>query len=296
MTHGHENRAIKILSDNISDLSSRRDLISDELNVSFQMLADELRDLIQSNSPHGSELSRYKDIVAKYCSGTSVKDTVALLEHLTSYLPTPISVLSVSDDNYEIFSDNASSRIAYVKSNYTDSAFLAFSRLISSPKAVYAQGFDAACEDVYNGSCDYCILPIESVANGKLFGFYSLIDKYDLKIFAVCDIDEALSSNRTRYALISRKLLLLPSEKHQTYLEFSLIDDSASMLSEIMEAAHLCSLELYRINTIPVPYDDVAIKFYHVFDTTKASLWPYLMFLDIKYPSCKIVGQYIKID
>lgn len=295
MQHRPESNDLKIIYENICDFSERQMLISEQTSISYQMLAEAIKkDLSVEGSQHS--LTRYRSLVAKYCDRTDVSNTVrffiALTENISEYLPQ----ISPSDNEYEIFDCNSSAKIAYVKNNYTDSAFLSFSALFSAPKAHYSSNFEIACEDVYNGECDYCILPIESISNGKLFSFYSLIDKYDLKIFASCDIDEKHSQNRTRYALLSRKLLVIPHDKRRSYIEFSMIDDTAKDLSDIMAASDICGLRLYRIGTSHVPYDDVAIKYYHVFETTEANLLPFLMYLDIQHPSCKIIGQYIHIN
>lgn len=286
MSQISENKELSIISDNITDLSARRDIISKQVRISFQMLAQALKDDLQS----------YKEAVAEHCKGASPQDVVCFFGALAQNTDIPLSSISMLEGRFERFENKAEEKVAYLKNNYTNSAFLKFSKIVRSPKAIYKPSFDEVCEAVYNGSCDYCILPIESIANGKLFGFYSLIDKYDLKIFAVCDIDEKHSSNRTRYALLSRKILITTQKDHKSYLEFSLIDDSADALADIMSAAHHCSLGLYRVDSISVPYDDTTLKFYHIFDSSDSALVPFLMYLDIKHPSCKIVGNYIYIN
>ena len=185
--------------------------------------------------------------------------------------------------------------ISYVKNNHSEAAFIRFSKLFENPKVTYRTSFEEICEDVYNSASDYCILPIENSTGGKLLSFYSLIDKYDLKIFAVCDIDEGTSYKRTRYALISKKSLIHLKNKKNIFVEFSMVEDQNYSLKNILEAAEICGLELYRIDTVSSQYDDLAFKFYHVFKTKTQEILPFLMYLNYKYPRHEAIGYYIEI-
>ena len=167
--------------------------------------------------------------------------------------------------------------------------------MFEKAKVSYRTSFEDVCEDVYNSTSDYCILPIENSTGGKLFSFYSLIDKYDLKIFAICDLDEGSSDKRTRYALISKKTLIYPESKRNVFVEFSMIEDENYSLKNILEAADICGLELYRLDTVSSHYDDLAFKFYHVFKTKNPNVLPFLMYLNYKYPRHEDIGYYIEI-
>ena len=138
-------------------------------------------------------------------------------------------------------------------------------------------------------------MPIENSANGKLFSFYSLIDKYDLKIFAVCDLEDYPSEKTTRYALVCKKTFIYQSNKKSSYVEFSLIEDESYSLKNILEAAELCGLKLYRIDTAVAPYGDLAFKFYHIFKSKEESAIPFLLYLNYKYPRYEAIGYYISI-
>ena len=248
-----KSKDIEIISQNLSELKKRRDLIARETSVLIELL-------IKSNGITGSE------------------------ENLLQM------------ENYEIFSSNKLAVISYVKNNYNDTAFLRFSELFHTTKVSYGINFEEVCERVYNGVCDYCILPIESVAGGKLFSFYSLIDKYDLQIFAVCDIDEASSSKRTRYALLTRAPLICADDEKRHYFEFSLIKDDSYLLSDILDAADTVGARLYRIDSIPVPYDDLTFRIYHVFEADSNAFLALKTYLDYKYPQQKTVGHYLLLE
>ena len=170
-----------------------------------------------------------------------------------------------------------------------------FSELFEKPTVSYGTTFEEICADVYNSESDYCILPIECSSNGKMFSFYSLINKYELKIFAVCDVDEGVSGKRTRYALLSRKTLVYTSEAQLEYFEFSIIGSKDYCLYDILEAANSSPISVYRIDTLPVPYDDLKFRFHHIFEGRKKDIIPFIMYLNFKYPQYEVIGNYILI-
>lgn len=202
----------------------------------------------------------------------------------------------LTDEAYEIFPAKRRAVISYVKNNYNDAAFLRFSSLFTATKVTYGSGFEEICENVYNGLCDFCILPLESAPGGKLFSFYSLIEKYELHIIAACDIDEASTSKRTRYALVSKRFILPDKDKSRYFFEFSLIKDENSSLPEILDAAEALGTVLYRIDSIPVPYDDLTFRIYHVFEGEASSLTSLASYLFFKHPQSKTVGRYLLIE
>ena len=146
------------------------------------MLADMLANEIRNNGMDGKDsiISDYLTLIEDATPSDYIQFFSALIERMGSL----ISLTDDDDNSYEIFSSSSPSKISYVKNNYSDAAFMRFSSLFKLPKVAYGASFEDACESVYNAASDYCILPIENAANGKLFSFYSLIDKYDLKIFA----------------------------------------------------------------------------------------------------------------
>jgi len=284
-------KELKVIFENISELSARRDLVLEESDICFSLLAEYLT----KNTDLISSKNEIFELIRKYCANANASQCMSFLREITRNLSFPDSFLSLAEDNFEIFSKDKPAVISYVKNNYNDAAYLRFSELFSNAKVSYGASFDDICENVYNGISDYCILPIESVDAGKLFSFYSLIDKYDLKIFAVSDIDEGHTEKRTRYALLSRGNLIFSQQVEKAYFEFSVIHDDSYDLTDILNAAKACSLGLYRIDTIPVYYDDLAFKFYHVFELSGNDLIPFLIYIELRYPQFKPLGYYILV-
>ena len=253
-----KNKAIEIISKNLSELDKRRKLLIGETAACVELMMKELKE------KHASDVT---------------DETNALLH-----------------EDYEVFTEGRTAVISYVKNNYNDAAFLAFSKLFNTPKVSYGASFEEVCERVYNGVCDYCILPLESVAGGKLFSFYSLVEKYDLHIFAACDIDETSSSKRTRYALLSRTALIWEDNSKKSYFEFSIIKDDSYALTDVLDVAFAMGAKLYRIDSIPLPYDDLTFRIYHVFEADANTLLNLRLYLENKYPQLKTVGHYLLIE
>ena len=97
-------------------------------------------------------------------------------------------------------------KIAYVRNKRTDDAYLAFSERIRGAKAYYAASFTDACESVFNNECEFCILPIENDRDGKLYSFYSMIDRYELRICGIVKREEDDDSETIVYALVGRSV------------------------------------------------------------------------------------------
>lgn len=93
--------------------------------------------------------------------------------------------------------------IAYLQNAFTDRAYRTFSGTLTRARSQYHDSYSSACEAVSNGSCEACILPIEHAHDGKLLGFYRLIDRYELKIVCTCDIAQQ-DGTESRFALLKK--------------------------------------------------------------------------------------------
>ena len=167
-----------------------------------------------------------------------------------------ISNLLFPDDTDSVLSA-ASERIAYLKNSYTDSVYMQFAQLFSSPRAAYFESITDVCESVYNENCEYCILPIETSSDGKLTAFYEIILKYEFKISAVYDLSNSEDKKYTRYALLSKRLngsvykeTGIKSKSKIKFFEFAVECDEYPTITDILSAADYCSMKLRRIDTL----------------------------------------------
>lgn len=197
----------------------------------------------------------------------------------------------------ELCETRARGRIAYVKNNFTDSAYLTFSKSLSSPRCAYFDSFDSICEDVHSGKSEFCILPVETSTDGKLVSFYSMMDRYELKILSICTVEHQGGANFTKFALLG-KSLSFPEKTEAFGLKFELrISQSlsdASAISHIINAADACNITLCRISSLPLPYSDSMISCYAVFDLKGADLNTFLTYLTLECPQCYALGIYFE--
>lgn len=277
-----------VFEQNVLYLTERSKFINDQKKITFELSAQRLSEEYDTLS---SRINKADELLSKACAS----DCIAFFKVLTQNNVSPAQLWAEHNEPYEHFSRAATSKISYVKNNQNDIAFLRFSELFTKPTVSYGTTFDQICEAVYNSESDYCILPIESSSSGKMFSFYSLINKYELKIFAVCDVDEGISGKRTRYALLSRKTLIYNSESKLEYFEFSITGSKDYCLLDILEAANSSSISVYRIDTLPVPYDDLRFRFHHVFEGRKKDIIPFITYLNYKFPQYEVIGNYILI-
>jgi hypothetical protein len=148
----------------------------------------------------------------------------------------------------------ARGNIAYQHSIYTDEAFLHFSRVLPTARAVYSDSFSGVCEQVFNGLCEYCILPLENTQDGKLVRFYHLIQKYELKIELTCRVTTSDNRHSTVFGLCRRGLSwpLLPMPHKDFCFEFLFWQEPERVtLGELLTAASACSLSLVRVDCLP---------------------------------------------
>ena len=144
------------------------------------------------------------------------------------------------------------------------------------------------------------MLPLEDSTSGKMFGFYSLLDRYEFKITYVCTVKREDASNTIRYALASRYLNLGIFEKHkrhtQKIFEFSMTHTQPSQLLDVYRAASLSLASEHRTSSISLPYGDNMVRFYHSFVINKETRFvPFLLLLALEYPNYSPIGIYREI-
>ena len=200
----------------------------------------------------------------------------------------------------EELAEHARDRIIYQRNSYADNAYLCFAELLKSPRALYAHSFSAICEEVYNGSAEFCILPLESSSEGMLNSFARLIDRYELKTVATCDVPATDAQRSTRFALLRRDLVPLPvppHSKHRLFACSARLDASPSP-AELLCAAQLCGLELYRLDSrVPIDGEDPhAHTLHYVFRLGQSDLSAFLLYLSMEVPHCTLDGFYFHIE
>ena len=142
-------------------------------------------------------------------------------------------------------------RIAFWYSNpYAKEAYSRFSKLFAYCEEFPVDSFNAVCESV-DENVTFGIIPITNSNDGRLMSFYRMIDKFDLKISAVCKIEAPDGNSFTKYALVSRKTVDFDS-KNIKCIEFS----TNKNISEIICFLELLNCKIGDISSISSLYGE----------------------------------------
>ena len=157
--------------------------------------------------------------------------------------------------------------------------------------------FTDACEEVLDSRCEFCIIPVENTSDGRLFGFYSMIDRYDLKIVGACEIETDDHSKSIRYALAGRGIsqrafAAFKKKKETVFLEFSLVSDNAFFMNDLLLAAKRCNAVPIKVNSLPVSYDDNAERFFFTLKISAEHIYAFILYLSLEFSSFSFIGLY----
>lgn len=183
-------------------------------------------------------------------------------------------------------------KLLYVPGEYSDRALEHFATVIPDLTVEGAQSYGAICEEIYSEGCDYGIFPIRSSAGGRLSGFYSLIDRYELKIAAACRV-HGEDGNSTTLALVG-KSLAYPDRSlgDPSRLEFFVSLENDRSLREILSAAAYCGMELLGIDTFEFSSLNDRLTFCPIFSIDKADTETFLLYMATDFPQYIPIGIY----
>ena len=272
--------------------------IDERMLTNRQMRLSEIHELVLSiaaESPNSeSTIARLEAIRPTRDRNNTVSalERVALCrEYLKIYPDTQGFQRELFFGSSETLSKNAENTIAYIENTYTEEAFKRFAKELGSAVSVRVSSFDELCEEVYSGSSEFGIIPIENAENGKLVRFYSLINKYDLKIASVLSISS--SDSETDFALI-RKNIDYPKLKlgqPHVFEMFVMLSETESF-SEILAAADFCNMSLYRIDSFPISHQGGKYTLCPVFKTESADIDSFLLYMALDFPRYTPIGRY----
>ena len=283
-----------IILKNISDLSERSSLISEQKNILIAMLAEQM----SGDASYSDVLSLY-NLFCKDAVGVSLTDKICFCRATAGVADAAFSdALSIMRSDTPI-SGALRGKIAFVKNLYNESAYSRFSYVIKSPTPISYSSFEDSCDAVVSEVCEFVVLPIENSVDGKMFSFYSLLDQYDLKIHSVCYIQPDNDAKTIRYALAGKPNLRHcighePSTYPQIF-EFSLSADTRVGGMDITSAAALCSANIHRVSTLPLSYNDTIRFYYSLSMSAPEELKTFIIYLCLEYPQYTPIGLYREI-
>ncbi len=301
-----------VIAENLQELTERADLLGEQEIAHLRELAieiaqgDDLSDLLSSlpyyritpTAPLTNILTNNSEQLSRSRKLLESRQCMLLCGALYEELCNREPLLPALFPDAEEVAPHAIGRIVYQRNSYTDDAYLAFATLVPDARAAYAHSFHAACEDVFNGHCEYCILPIENAVEGELISFAKLIAQFDLKIAATCDIAGADASRKTRFALLRRNMLpiLTPDTEKNGFFRLSIPSQSAALMAEVLSAASFFGLTFLLANTLPIDKEGAMAYFNLTFDICGGDLYPFLLYLTTVVPQYIPIGIYSQIQ
>ncbi len=184
--------------------------------------------------------------------------------------------------------------IAYLKNQLADKAYKSFSKHVQSARVAYPTDFNGVCEAVYYEKADYCILPIENSNDGRLNGFYNLIEKYELFICLCTDVYSPDASAYTKFALCQKSHSPFSIHKRECdyYAELLITPDVENSLSGILFCADFLNVKTIKTECMPAMYSENDYNMYVTFCGKERDLYRLLMFFALQQVRYSYIGIY----
>ena len=185
----------------------------------------------------------------------------------------------------------ALSRICYFRNAYTDLAFLSFAKVLPDSSADYTHDFASACEGVYNGKYDYCILPRSSHFDGTLTGFIGFIHKYELNISLSCRVPTSDGGFMSFYLLSGERTCLEGANR----MALTVVTGEEYLLWELLCSARLFGARCTECTSLPQRFFEEKAYFVE-FDTEGADVKALALYARLALPEGNITGIYPHIS
>ena len=141
-------------------------------------------------------------------------------------------------------------KIAYWYSNsYAKEALEKFTGVFRNCTQLPLESIGEVCESIEEHSC-YGIIPLVNSSDGRLMSFYRLLDKYDLKISAICKVDIP-TGGYMKMALVGKDILNADNSNYKTV---EIIANS--FVNEFIILAHLINAKVGDLSSIPSSYNE----------------------------------------
>lgn len=283
--------AKKIHLDNISEFSSRIALAEEQRNLAVS----ELSELFIEHRTSVDPQKTYAEFLRLFPQSRP-RDKALFLSRTLSGKKSDISLWAKCRAEYGITVPGSHGKIATIKNQYSENAFSLLSRTVIRPKSVPMQTFAEACEAVTANTCQFCILPTETSEGGRLFGFYSMLDRYEFKIYAACSVETDGGDESVKYALVGRSSPDRFPRSTERTLECSVITDDGGFPADIPEVLDIFRARLLRIDSLPSEYDELQNKYYLSFRLSERNALLMDIYLLNEHHNYTQIGLYPTIE
>ena len=169
-----------------------------------------------------------------------------------------------------------------------------FSKLFKEPTLCSADSFSDVCETVAGQMESFGVLPIENTTDGRLSVFFKMLGKHDLKICAVCDVEDSESEKTTRLALVTKSSYLLSGDAPR-HIEFSYVEEGDGKREDLLRVAAQMGHAATRLSALPHSYRMGASVETVSLTLKEENIVPFLLYLQLFFGDINILGCYIQI-
>ena len=293
MTHQHapKRTLIECYAQNIYKLQEEEDLLAEEKSLYLKMYFSSLipPDFTFERAAR-SVMHGYRRLASPYDRTRLLLDEKVALCHVLSERFPSVPALAKP-----FLSQPRSAKIALWSMHAISSVgFEKFKNLFSTVEQVFAESFSEVCDLVANSPDFFGIVPVENTVDGRLSAFYKMLDRNELKICAVCDVEDPDTDTVTRLALICKNLCSFDGD-FTRHLEISLVIDEGQKKAELLRIAEMLGISVDRVSSTPLSYrtsvslDTIRLSF------TKTNVFPFLIYLHLFCEDINILGFYIQM-
>lgn len=176
-------------------------------------------------------------------------------------------------------------RISYFHTQHLDRAYQIFSREFSHIECFRAENFEASCEEVYSGNCDFCILPMEDSEEGSLLPFLRLAEKYELFVCLACDLPDK-GDKKYRFCLLGQGIRY---SEEADLADFTIPVES-SRLWQTLAGIHQIGGMIEQVIALPLSLKKE--ESYRLRIRLSQNLFPLHLFLRLSQPGTVLEGVY----
>lgn len=233
-------------------------------------------DILQKNTAYVKQLHRHAGAVELGQLNELTQIAVSLREQLSPQSAADLYLQAFPDiqllsENFAVFlkllqdkqrlapahSSNVQSTVKsgflfYMSNGRTEIAREKFSAFVSHCSPIPQTDFSTICESVASAENSFCILPVFSSTEGELPAFARMIQEYQLKKRAMCDVITSDGETELRFALLSGQIHWTPDA---AFIEIPFQPESGEQFTVALAALQRLGAELYSINSRPMEYN-----------------------------------------
>ncbi|MBE6607207.1 MAG: hypothetical protein E7633_01435 [Ruminococcaceae bacterium] len=261
--------------------------ISEEAFDDFELIAEHLR-------------NRYDDIISS-ASEILPEEAGALLSgndfrvSFCSYACDELASLGINIPYFKEFDDildESNVKIGYFSNRSADEAYFEFLNRLPSATQLICDGITAVCEELSNGRCELCMLPIYNSADGIMQNVYRQSVRYALSMVMCLDIP-ADREVTIRFGLFAPNPCKTPKAD---MMQITVVCENACEIAKLPEALMAYGANFENINSVPPSIHDGSRAWTLTFSLENADISKIHLFLQMYFPRFEVNGIYEKVN